>query len=285
MNEAMESSEHCFPNEVEEIRKVAKLKDRFGDVREYSLKLARELSPEDQQVQSMSDVSPTKWRLAHTTWFFETVLLTRHARGFVLFDERYPFPFNSYYEALGPRQARAQRGLATRPSIEEVRAYRRYVDDAVLELLDSADDGLLTQIEPVLTLGLHHEQQHQELILTDILHAFSCNPLLPAYRQMEAASPPVQSEIEPIRWLRQQGGIVKIGHQGPGFSFDNERPHHDVLLRPYDIAHRLVTCGGYAAFIADGGTNVRSFGSRMDGQWSSENDSLRPHTGAGKDCA
>ena len=228
----------------------------YRDVRQLSLTLAEPLSAEDQCVQSMPDASPTKWHLAHTTWFFETVILAPHAVGYTPFDTRFGYLFNSYYEALGPRHARPQRGLLTRPSLEEVHAYRAHVDGALLGLLDEADEALRSTIEPLLTLGLHHEQQHQELLVTDILHAFSCNPLKPAYRPaLDAAD----TRAEPVgsagalEWLRHPGGIVGIGHDGTAFSFDNERPRHRVLLQPYEIAHRLVTCGEYAAFIADGG--------------------------------
>ncbi|WP_206956968.1 ergothioneine biosynthesis protein EgtB [Trinickia acidisoli] len=232
---------------------VPGLQQAYDEVRHYSLALAAPLSAEDQSVQSMPDASPTKWHLAHTTWFFETVVLGAHVPGYRPFDERYAYLFNSYYEALGPRHARPHRGLLTRPSSQEVRAYRRYVDEAMSALLDTADAELLARVEPLVTLGLHHEQQHQELILTDILHAFSCNPLMPAYHcaHVEAVSKPKRAQ--PIEWLRQTGGIVGIGHDGNGFVFDNEGPRHEYLLRSYDIAHRLVTCGDYAAFIADGG--------------------------------
>ncbi|MDG0024917.1 ergothioneine biosynthesis protein EgtB [Trinickia sp. Y13] len=232
---------------------VSGLQRAYDEVRHYSLALAEPLSAEDQGVQSMPDASPTKWHLAHTTWFFETVVLAPHAPGYRAFDERYAYLFNSYYEALGPRHARPQRGLLTRPSLQEVHAYRRHVDASVAALLASADGDLAARVEPLITLGLHHEQQHQELMLTDILHAFSCNPLLPAYRAKlnDAASKPLHSQ--PIEWLRQAGGVVQIGHDGEGFCFDNEGPRHQYLLRPYEIAHRLVTCGEYAAFIADGG--------------------------------
>ncbi|GLU32025.1 ergothioneine biosynthesis protein EgtB [Trinickia caryophylli] len=240
------------------VRDVSRLQQAFSDIRQYSVELAAPLSAEDQQVQSMTDASPTKWHLAHTTWFFETVLLVPHAEGYALFHERYPYLFNSYYEALGPRHERAQRGLLTRPSLEEVHAYRRHVDEAVRALFETADEAQLAAIEPIVTLGLHHEQQHQELILTDILHAFSCNSLMPAYRPCTdargaaGASRPMPGAGE-LEWLRQPGGIVGIGHGGVGFCFDNEEPRHEVLLRPYEIAHRLVTCAEYAAFIADGG--------------------------------
>jgi ergothioneine biosynthesis protein EgtB len=230
------------------------LRDRFREVRAASLALAAPLSAEDQCIQSMPDASPTKWHLAHTTWFFETVLLQPHAAGYRPFDTRFHYLFNSYYEALGPRHPRPQRGLLTRPSVDEVRAYRSHVDEAVLTMLDSdIGDQDWAAIEPIVTLGLNHEQQHQELLLTDILHAMSCNPLLPAYKP--AAGPALRLAAVPpaMRWLPQPGGMVQVGHGGLGFAFDNETPRHAALLQPYAIADRLVNCGDYAQFIADGG--------------------------------
>jgi len=232
------------------------LRDKFREVRAASLALAAPLSAEDQCIQSMPDASPTKWHLAHTTWFFETVLLQPHAAGYRPFDVRFHYLFNSYYEALGPRHPRPQRGLLTRPSVDEVHAYRSHVDEAVLALLDGEiGDHDWAAIEPIVTLGLHHEQQHQELLLTDILHALSCNPLLPAYKP--AAGPALRLAAVPpaMRWLPQPGGMVQVGHEGlrHGFAFDNETPRHAALLQPYAIADRLVNCGDYAQFIADGG--------------------------------
>ena len=230
------------------------LRDRFREVRAASLALAAPLSAEDQCIQSMPDASPTKWHLAHTTWFFETVLLQPHAAGYRPFDTRFHYLFNSYYEALGPRHPRPQRGLLTRPSVDEVHAYRSHVDEAVLALLDGdIGDQDWAAIEPIVTLGLNHEQQHQELLLTDILHALSCNPLLPAYKP--AAGPALRLAAVPpaMRWLPQPGGMVQVGHGGQGFAFDNETPRHAALLQPYAIADRLVNCGDYAQFIADGG--------------------------------
>lgn len=232
---------------------VPALQRSYREVRQYSVELARPLSAEDQGVQSMPDASPTKWHLAHATWFFETVVLVPHARDYRLFHDQYPYLFNSYYEALGPRHARPQRGLLTRPSLEDVHAYRHHVDDAMTDLIAKADTALLATIEPLVTLGLHHEQQHQELILTDILHAFSCNPLMPAYDARVRQVPTQPAGAKPVTWLLREGGIVEIGYDGAGFSFDNERPRHSVLLRPYAIADRLATCRDYAAFIADGG--------------------------------
>ena len=229
------------------------LRERFRTVRAASLALAAPLSAEDQCIQSMPDASPTKWHLAHTTWFFETVLLQPHAVDYRPFDARFHYLFNSYYEALGPRHPRPQRGLLTRPSLDEVHAYRRHVDEAVLALLATPQALDWAAIEPIVALGLNHEQQHQELLLTDILHALSCNPLLPAYKP--ASGPALRLAAVPaeVRWLAQPGGTVEVGHAGDGFCFDNETPRHAALLRPYAIADRLVNCGDYAQFIADGG--------------------------------
>ncbi|WP_179403432.1 ergothioneine biosynthesis protein EgtB [Burkholderia guangdongensis] len=243
---------------------VSRLQHRYQEVRAFSVELAKTLSAEDQTIQSMPDASPTKWHLAHTTWFFEAAVLTPRIAGYVPFDDTYRFLFNSYYESLGPRHPRPQRGLLTRPSLGEVHAYRRHVDEAMLQAIRDADSHLIDTIAPEIELGLHHEQQHQELIVTDILHAFSCNPLLPAYRpnglpdfrpDAAHAPPPAEPEPEPepVRWLRQPGGRVDIGHDGPDFAFDNERPRHAILLAQYEIADRLVTNADYAAFIADGG--------------------------------
>lgn len=233
-----------------------RLIDRYRAVRAHSLALAAPLSDEDQGLQSMPDASPTKWHLAHTTWFFEALLLMRHATGYQPFDRRWHYLFNSYYEALGPRHPRPQRGLLSRPALAEVHAWRAHVDAAMQTLLDgadAADANALAEVEPLLTLGLHHEQQHQELLLTDILHAFSCHPLLPAYRT--AAAPPLRlaTQPAPAQWLQHEGGTVSIGHDGGGFAFDNEGPRHDALLQPFAIADRLVNCAEFAQFVADGG--------------------------------
>ncbi|MDM0068210.1 ergothioneine biosynthesis protein EgtB [Variovorax sp. J31P207] len=229
------------------------LRELFEAVRAHSLELAAPLSAEDQCIQSMPDASPTKWHLAHTTWFFETVLLQPHASGYQAFDPRFHYLFNSYYEALGPRHPRPQRGLLTRPSLDEVHAYRRHVDGAVLALLAHAGEADWATIEPILTLGLHHEQQHQELILTDILHALWCNPLLPAYRAPGGPGLRLASSPPPLNWLARPGGVAEVGHAQGGFAFDNEMPRHQVLLRPHAIADRLVNCGEFAQFVADGG--------------------------------
>lgn len=229
------------------------LQRQFQAVRAQSLALAAPLSAEDQCIQSMPDASPTKWHLAHTTWFFETLLLQPHLPGYQPFDARFQFLFNSYYESLGPRHPRVQRGLLSRPSLADVHAYRQYVDAAVQALLQAADAPLAEQIAPIVTLGLQHEQQHQELITTDILHALWCNPLLPAYLTPDARVPRAVADSAPLQWLAQPGGVVEVGSSGDGFAFDNETPRHAALLQPYAIAQHLVTCGDYARFIADGG--------------------------------
>ncbi|MBS0428979.1 MAG: ergothioneine biosynthesis protein EgtB [Proteobacteria bacterium] len=234
-------------------RDASGLHARFRTVRAHSLVLAAPLSPEDQCIQSMPDASPTKWHLAHTTWFFETVLLERHATGYRAFDGRFHYLFNSYYEALGPRHPRPQRGLLTRPSLDEVMAYRRHVDAAVESLLATADAAGLAAIEPIVTLGLHHEQQHQELLLTDILHAFSCNPLLPAYRSAAQPALRLATQAPAAQWLTHPGGPVDIGDGGEEFAFDNEGPRHTALVPSFSIQDRLVNCGEFAQFIADGG--------------------------------
>ena len=224
---------------------TATLHDLLRTTRAHSLALAAPLSSEDAQLQSMPDASPAKWHLAHTTWFFETMVLEPHLPDYCVFDERWPRLFNSYYESLGPRHARPQRGLLSRPGLAEVKAYRAHVDAALADLLPHAPDGARALVE----LGCHHEQQHQELLLTDILHAFSCNPLLPAYD----TSAPAKAQAPAQTWLKHPGGIVDIGHAGGGFAFDNEGPRHQALLAPFEISNRLVTCGDYADFIASGG--------------------------------
>ncbi|MBP7566217.1 MAG: ergothioneine biosynthesis protein EgtB [Burkholderiaceae bacterium] len=225
----------------------------YARVRGHSLALAAPLSAEDQCVQSMPDASPTKWHLAHTSWFFEAFVLQPHAPGYRAFDPRFGHLFNSYYEALGPRHERPRRGLLTRPSHADVLAYRRHVDDAMHTLMAAGAMESQPALQTLVGLGLQHEQQHQELLLTDILHAFWCNPLLPAYEAVEPPTLRLAQPREPIRWLAHAGGIEHVGHDGEGFAFDNETPRHAVLLQPFEIADRLVTCGEYAAFIADGG--------------------------------
>ncbi|HSI59947.1 MAG TPA: ergothioneine biosynthesis protein EgtB, partial [Ideonella sp.] len=223
---------------------------RYSAVRHHSLALAAPLSAEDQCVQSMPDASPTKWHLAHTTWFFETFVLLPHASGHPRSDSRFNHLFNSYYEAVGARHPRALRGMLTRPSRDQVLGYREKVDRSMRRFLDEGDLQALKLAAPLIELGLQHEQQHQELLLTDIKHLLSLNPMEPAYSH---APRPLSAPATPLRWLPFAGGIHLVGHGGEGFAFDNETPRHDTLLRPYELANRPVTCGEYLAFIRDGG--------------------------------
>ena len=225
------------------------LAERLRAVRRATEALCAPLTIEDHVVQSMPDASPAKWHLAHTTWFFETFLLEPYQPGFRPHHPAYRSLFNSYYVAVGPRAARPERGLVTRPTVAEVRAYRAAVDAQVDALLRDPVAGARPEVLAVAELGLHHEQQHQELILTDLLHAFSRNPLEPAYRD---EAPPAAAPGE-ARLVRHEGGRRRVGHAGEGFAFDNEEPAHDVLLRPFALSSRLVTAGEYAAFVEDGG--------------------------------
>lgn len=223
--------------------------EAFRTVRAETEARAAPLSPEDQIVQSMPDASPTKWHRAHVTWFFETFLLVRHLPGYRIFDQRFPFLFNSYYVAAGPRHARPQRGLITRPNAADVAAYRAHVDRAVEQLIEIADASKSREIFSILEIGLHHEQQHQELLLTDILHAFAQNPTHPAY-DPSWSSPPAHDGNS---YVDIPQGIHQIGHDGEGFHFDNERPQHRTLTQPVRIARGLVTNAQWREFIDDGG--------------------------------
>jgi len=223
---------------------------RYCEVRRMTEDLAAPLSAEDQTVQSMSDASPTKWHRAHTTWFFETVVLAALDGAYAPLDSRYAYLFNSYYDSLGARHPRAQRGVLTRPTCAEVADYRAAIDERIVAFINGASAATWQKATPLIMLGLHHEQQHQELLLTDILHAFSCNPLLPTYRPAAAAPSTGSSSM---RWIPFGEGIYDIGHADGGFAFDNEGPRHRVALRPYGLASRPVTNGEWLAFMDDGG--------------------------------
>ncbi len=227
----------------------AVLLERFDEVRAHTERLAAPLSPEDQTVQSMPDVSPTKWHRAHVTWFFETFVLADLEAGFAPFQDSYWFLFNSYYETVGPRYARPDRGLISRPGAREVGDYRHNVDNRLRDLVTGVDGGTLEKLTPVLELGFHHEQQHQELLLMDIKHVLSRNPLRPVY----AGRPSPISEPDALGWVDVEGGLVEVGHTGEGFHFDNEEPQHRVWLEPYRLADRLVTNAEWLEFMADGG--------------------------------
>jgi ergothioneine biosynthesis protein EgtB len=224
----------------------AEIIGRFVEVRRATEALAAPLSAEDQLVQSMPDASPIKWHRAHTTWFFETFLLVPYCRDYRVFDPRFAYLFNSYYEAVGPRHMRPARGLVSRPSIDEIELYRAHVDQATISLADELSATMSALIE----LGINHEQQHQELMLTDIKHAFWSNPTRPVYRT-EAASG--TTGPAPLDWLDVPAGIHEIGHRTDGFCFDNEQPAHRALLPGCRIADRPVSVGEYLAFMADGG--------------------------------
>jgi ergothioneine biosynthesis protein EgtB len=247
----MSANPASLPRPAEGATQRADCAERFAQVRAESLARAAPLSAEDQCIQSMPDASPTKWHLAHTSWFFEAVVLVPHAPGYQPFDTRFFHLFNSYYESLGPRHPRPQRGLLTRPSLQEVHAYRAHVDAAMARFIADADAQRWQAAAPLVELGLQHEQQHQELILTDILHALSCNPLLPAWQSAPALR--IAHSAAPLRWLEGPEGIAHVGHGDEGFAFDNETPRHAVLLQPYRIADRLVTCGEFLEFVQDGG--------------------------------
>jgi ergothioneine biosynthesis protein EgtB len=228
----------------------ADLRESFHEVRAFTERLAEPLSAEDQTVQTMPDVSPTKWHRAHTTWFFETFVLGPHVPGYAEVDPAYGFLFNSYYEGVGPRHARPQRGFLTRPGIAEIGEYRRAVDGAMDSLL--AGD-VTPEVAALVVLGLNHEQQHQELLLMDIKHVLAINPLRPAYAARDervVADPPGGAADD---WIAHPGGVVEVGHDGAGFAFDNEAPRHETLLHPFALRSGVVTNGEWLAFIDDGG--------------------------------
>lgn len=223
----------------------------YSTVRGTTERLCDGLATEDYVVQSMPDVSPTKWHLAHTSWFFEQFVLRPHAPSYRPLNEQYAFLFNSYYTQAGERHCRAQRGYISRPTVDEVYAYRAHVDRAIESLLHAADDEALQELQPLLTLGLNHEQQHQELLLMDIKHVFSVNPLRPVYQAR-----PTSSENEtssPLGWIEEEGGLLMVGHSDSPFAYDNERPAHRVFLEPFALGDRLVTNSEYLDFMEDGG--------------------------------
>jgi len=235
-------SEDCVPATPSDLPAA------YAAVRAVTERLAAPLSAEDQTVQSMADVSPTKWHRAHVTWFFETFVLAPHADAYRLYDDTFAYIFNSYYEALGDRHPRTERGLISRPGIAEVARYREFVDEAMEDLLHGE---LRPGVADLVTLGLNHEQQHQELLLMDIKNVLSRNPLHPAYMApddlAEGAAPPQAG------WIEHEGGVAEIGHRGRDFGFDNEFPRHRVYLSPFALADRPVTCGEWMSFMEDDG--------------------------------
>ncbi|HTU00835.1 MAG TPA: ergothioneine biosynthesis protein EgtB [Candidatus Sulfotelmatobacter sp.] len=222
----------------------------FQAVRRTSEQLCETLATEDFVLQAMEDVSPPKWHLAHVTWFFETFILRPHLPGYRPLNERYRFLFNSYYNSAGPQYYRPARGLLSRPTVAEVYVYRAHVDAAIQTLVAEIDEARLPDISGLIVVGLNHEQQHQELLLTDIKYSLSVNPLRPAYYKVQ---PPRGSATPPLRWLGFEGGLCDVGHDGSGFAFDNEWPRHRTYLRPFKLASRLVTNGEYLEFMKAGG--------------------------------
>ena len=231
---------------------VEALAKRYTDVRRFTMLLCEPLEIEDYVAQSMTDASPTKWHLAHTTWFFEAMVLEPFAEGYRPFDPEFGYLFNSYYNAVGDRVARPQRGLMTRPSVREVLRYREHVDEAMASLAARGAALDREQVGARVEIGLHHEQQHQELVLTDVKHLFSFNPLRPAYRA-GGAGPAASADPGPPGWNAIEEGIRWIGHDGDGFAYDNELPCHRVFLDAFEIADRLVTNREYLEFMGDGG--------------------------------
>ncbi len=259
---------------LEEAR--ATWREAFRRVRDETEARAAHLSAEDQIVQSMPDASPTKWHRAHVTWFFETFLLAPHDPAYTIFDERFPFLFNSYYVAAGPRHARPQRGLITRPNHGDVSGYRAHVDKAVDRLIETVPEDKAARVFEILEIGLHHEQQHQELLITDILHAFAQNPTDPAY---DPHWQPPRATQGPRGFVDVPAGIRAIGHEGEGYCFDNETPRHDELIADMRIARHLVANAEWLEFIAadgyatpslwlsDGWAAVQAEGWQAPGYW------------------
>jgi ergothioneine biosynthesis protein EgtB len=226
------------------------LQDDFATVRRATELLCAPLETEDLVVQTMAEVSPTKWHLAHTSWFFETFILRPGLPRYRPFDERFAYIFNSYYHSAGDRHPQPQRGLLSRPTVRQVFDYRRHVDSGLARFFAESSQRKMEDFAFVVELGINHEQQHQELILTDIKHVLAANPLQPVYRAAGCEPPHAPARA---RWVGFRGGLIELGHSGEGFAFDNEQPRHRTYLRPFELADRPVTCGEYLDFIADGG--------------------------------
>ncbi len=242
----------------------------YQRVRQFSETLCQPLQAEDTCIQSMPDVSPSKWHLAHTTWFFEQFILAEYCKGYQPFHPQYAYLFNSYYVSQGERHARPKRGLLSRPTLDEILDYRRAVDEAMLGWLEKSE--VAPGIVELITLGLNHEQQHQELLLMDIKHVFSCNPLQPIYRD----APPLGPRTQRQAWREHPGGLIEIGHTAPGFAFDNEQPRHKVWLEPFALSETLVTNGDWLAFIKDGGYQTPSLWLSEGWDWCNEHRACRP---------
>ncbi len=261
--------------------------EQYEVVRDQTMRLVEPLAPEDTVVQSMNDASPTKWHMAHTTWFFETFLLEQFDADYAPFHERFKYLFNSYYNAVGEMHPRPRRGMLTRPTLDEVVSYRRHVDARVIELLRSPPSAHRAEIVRIAEIGCHHEQQHQELLLTDLKHLFAQSSMHPTYRGPLPLPSGAPGEIV---WVGVSEGIRRIGHPGDGFFFDNEVPSHRVFLQAFELADRLITNGEYLAFVEDGGyerpelwldegwATVRREGWRSPSYWLLEDGSRREFT-------
>ena len=233
-----------------DLSNVLLLLEHYNNTRSFTESLCSTLVAEDYCIQSMSDVSPTKWHLAHTSWFFETFILKPHLSNYTPFHPRFAFLFNSYYVQAGERHCRAQRGLLSRPTVEDIYNYRAYVDEHMNALLMDVDDELYEVLAPLVEIGIHHEQQHQELMVTDIKHVFSINPLYPVYQEYKAGSAEHSSSSE---WISSSGGLYEVGHMGNDFGYDNEFPHHRFYVEDFALASRLVTNGEFIEFMENGG--------------------------------
>ncbi len=227
------------------------LLDKYVRVRAFTEDLCSTLAVEDYVVQSMTDVSPTKWHICHVTWFFEQFVLGAAIPEYRSPNPQFAYLFNSYYVQAGPRYLRPRRGLLTRPTVEEAFRYRAHVDRAMEELIVEAGDDLFARLAPVIELGLNHEQQHQELILTDIKHVFAQNPLFPVFRERKTID--YAPQLSALEWVGFDDGVYEIGHDGGGFAYDNEAPRHRVFLEPFELSSRLITNAEYLEFMEDGG--------------------------------
>jgi ergothioneine biosynthesis protein EgtB len=242
--------------------RIERLRDRFHQIRKFTNALCVGLEPEDCVVQSMPDVSPTKWHLAHTTWFFETFILKKFVPGYRAEVPDYAYLFNSYYNAAGDMHRRDLRGLISRPTVSEAQRYRESIDAHMDDLLSNADEKLLEEIGPLLVLGVHHEQQHQELLITDIKHVLAQNPLYPVFRKPKTggrSSATPGSQSSPLQFTDFEETVTEIGHNGDGFAYDNEGPRHRALVPAFSLATRPVTNGEYVAFIEDNGYSRPEF--------------------------
>jgi ergothioneine biosynthesis protein EgtB len=226
------------------------LKLAYSRVREFSELLCKPLKQDDFQIQSIPQTSPPKWHIAHVSWFFETFILTEYQANYQTFCDKYDFLFNSYYYTHGNMHPRPKRGLLSRPTVDEIFQYRLFVDEKIHNLIDSVDESKWEEMAVRIVLGLHHEQQHQELLLMDVKHNFNCNPLKPAYREDLIT---LKGNQQALNWIKIDGGIKSIGNHGDGFCFDNETPNHEVLLKPFKLATRFITNSEYLEFIKDGG--------------------------------